>query len=72
MFVEVKTLPSGNAEVLAHELNERKRKKITRTSKCFLRYHKEFSSLYIRFDVIVIDMPSFPPIYHIKSAFFET
>lgn len=71
VFAEVKTLPSGNPEILAHELNERKQKRITETAKCFLSKHREYSNRKIRFDVLVIDMPEFPPVYHIPNAFSE-
>ncbi|MBQ9238118.1 MAG: YraN family protein [Treponema sp.] len=72
VFVEVKTLPAGNVELLAHELDERKRRRVVETSKRFLVNHREYSNDYIRYDVIVVDMPGYPDIYHIENAFWET
>ena len=71
VFVEVKALPSGNAEILAHELDLRKQKKIIKTANFFLAKHREYSNSIIRFDVLVIDMPNLPPVYHIQNAFSE-
>ena len=71
VFVEVKTLPSGNAETLAHELDARKQRKIVKTANFFLLKHREYTSSKIRFDVIVIDMPGLCPVYHIQDAFSE-
>ena len=71
VFVEVKTLPSGNSETLLKELNARKLKRIIKTSKCFLTKYRQYSNNYIRSDVIVIDMPGFPEVYHIENAFSE-
>lgn len=71
VFVEVKTLPSGNAETLAHELDLRKQRKIIKTANFFLTKHRKYNSSKIRFDVLVIDMPSLPPVYHIQDAFTE-
>lgn len=69
VFVEVKTLPSGSLETLSHELNARKQKRISETAKCFLTINRKYSNSYIRFDVIVVDMPGFPEVYHIENAF---
>lgn len=69
VFIEVKTLPSGNAEILSHELDRRKQKRITETAKCFLAINRQYSNSYVRFDVIVIDMPGVEPVYHIENAF---
>ena len=71
VFVEVKALPSGNAEILAHELDLRKQRKIVETANFFLLKHREYNSSKIRFDVIVIDMPNLPSVYHIQNAFTE-
>ena len=71
VFVEVKTLPSGNSETLLKELNARKLKRIIKTSKCFLTKYRQYSNNYIRYDVIVIDMPGYPEVYHIENAFSE-
>lgn len=71
VFVEVKTLPSGNAEILSHELDSRKQRKIIKTANFFLLKHREYNISKIRFDVIVIDMPDLPSVYHIQDAFSE-
>jgi len=71
VFIEVKTLPSGNIETLGHELNLRKQKRIIETSKRFLEINRQYNDSIIRFDVLVIDMPGFPSVYHIKDAFSE-
>lgn len=71
VFVEVKTLPKGNPELLSHVLNDRKQKRIIKTAKRFLAIHRQYSNSYIRFDVIVLDMPGVPQVYHIENAFAE-
>lgn len=71
VFVEVKTLLWGNLEVLARELNSEKQKRILETSKYFLSKHRQYSNSLVRFDVVVIDMPGFPAVYHIENAFLE-
>lgn len=71
VFVEVKSLPLGNAEILAHELNSIKRKKIIKTSKCYLKKHRQYNNRFIRYDVIAIDVPGLDPVYHIENAFSE-
>lgn len=71
VFVEVKTLPKGNFELLSHVLDVRKQKRIVETAKRFLAINRQYSNSYIRFDVIVIDMPGLPQVYHIENAFAE-
>lgn len=71
VFVEVKALPSGDAQTLARELDGQKQKRIIKTSKRFLLNNRKYSNSYIRYDVIVIDMPGFPSVYHIENAFSE-
>ena len=71
VFVEVKTLPCGSPELLAHELNSRKQQKIIKTAKCYLQNHRQYNSKYIRFDVIAIDVPGLEPVHHIVNAFAE-
>lgn len=69
VFVEVKTLPHGDDTTLQRELGFPKRRAISKTAKLFLLANRQYNDCLIRFDVIVIDMPGFPPIYHIKNAF---
>lgn len=69
VFVEVKTLPNGTKELLSHVLDKRKQQRIIKTAQCFLSIHRQYSNNYVRFDVIVIDMPGLPRFYHIENAF---
>lgn len=71
VFVEVKTLPHATKDMLSTVLNEKKRERILKTSKRFLINHRQYSNSYVRFDVIVIDMPGLPELYHIENAFME-
>lgn len=71
VFVEVKSLPNGSFELLKKVLNQQKLQRIVKTSKCFLLKHRQYSNSYVRYDVIVIDMPGFNPVYHIENAFTE-
>ena len=71
VFVEVKTLPNGTPDMIQRELNNQKRERIIKTSKRFLLNHRQYSNSYVRFDVIVIDMPGLEPVYHIENAFTE-
>jgi len=70
-FFEVKSLPGGTIETLAHELNLIKRQKIIKTAKCYLQKHREYSNRYIHFDVLALDVPVLDPVYHIANAFTE-
>jgi putative endonuclease len=71
VFAEVKTLPSGGLETAAQELSLRKRQRIIETAKHFLCANRQYNGDYIRFDVLLVDMPEFAPVYHIKNAFSE-
>lgn len=71
VFIEVKTLPNGTIDMIQRELNQKKLKRIVETSKRFLINHRQYSNSYVRYDVIVIDMPGFDPVYHIENAFAE-
>lgn len=71
VFVEVKTLPNGTLDMIQRELNNQKCQRILKTSKRFLLNHRQYSNSYVRFDVIVIDMPGLEPVYHIENAFSE-
>ena len=71
VFVEVKTLPSGCLETLEHILGKIKQKRIAETTKRFLNLYRQYNDSYIRFDVIVIDMPGFYSVYHLENAFSE-
>ena len=71
VFVEVKTLPSGCLETLQHILGKIKQKRIAETTKCFLNLYRQYNDSYIRYDLIVIDMPGFDSLYHLENAFSE-
>ncbi|MBP5442862.1 MAG: YraN family protein [Treponema sp.] len=71
VFVEVKALPHGNTEILAHELNLRKQQKIIETAKFYLEKYRQYNSRVIRFDVLAIDVPGLEPVHHIVNAFSE-
>lgn len=71
VFVEVKTLPHGNAELLSRLLDARKQKRIVETSKRFIQNNRKYNNSFIRYDVIVIDLPGFPELHHIENAFSE-
>ncbi len=72
VFCEVKRLPAGNLETLAHELNLRKQQKIIKTAKLFVQKYRQYSKDYIRFDVLAVDVPGLEPVYHIVNAFSES
>ncbi len=71
IFIEVKSLPNGNVDILAHELNSIKQKKIIKTSKCYLQNHRQYNSKFVRYDVLAIDVPGLDSVYHIENAFSE-
>lgn len=71
VFVEVKTLPHGNLAMLDQVLNAIKRKRIIETAKYFVLKYRQYSNSYMRFDVLIVDMPGLPPLYHIENAFSE-
>ena len=71
VFIEVKTLPNGTKDMLQKELGYQKIQRIIKTSKRFLLNHRQYSNCYVRYDVIVIDMPGMPELYHIENAFTE-
>ncbi len=72
VFVEVKTLANGTTDTLEIILGTLKQKKIIQTAKLFLQKYRQYIQYYIRFDVLVVDMPGLPPIYHIEDAFTES
>lgn len=71
VFCEVKTLPHSPQDNLEYVLSKRKQRKIIETAKCFLLDNRQYSNSYIRFDVLVIDVPRYSPVYHIQNAFSE-
>ncbi|HIW36684.1 MAG TPA: YraN family protein [Candidatus Treponema faecavium] len=71
VFVEVKTFPRGSLYTLEQVLGQIKQQKLIKTAKCFLSTYRKYNSLYIRFDVCVLDMPGLPQVWHIENAFSE-
>ena len=76
VIFEVKTLPHGDSETLKKLLNTQKIKTLVRTTKHFLLKHLHFRKKLkkhnlIRFDVLALDLPGFPPVFHIENAFTE-
>ena len=71
VFVEVKTLPHGNLAMLDQVLGKIKRKRIIETAKYFVHKYRQYSNSYMRFDVLIVDMPGLPSLYHIENAFSE-
>ena len=71
VFVEVKTMPNATEDMLQKVLGLQKQKRIIKTSKRFLINHREYSKYIVRFDVIILDMPGLPQVYHIENAFSE-
>jgi putative endonuclease len=53
-FVEVKTWPHGVGADLELVIGHAKRKRMVETAKCFLGTHRQYSGMYVRFDVFLI------------------
>jgi Predicted endonuclease distantly related to archaeal Holliday junction resolvase len=75
VFIEVKTWPRGREEDLELVIGNAKQKRMTETAKCFLGTHRQYSGMYVRFDVILV---SSDPLAggslryrHLKDAFSE-
>jgi putative endonuclease len=66
-FVEVKNWSSFGLSELEVALGPEKRKRIVETSKIFLNRHREYSSLRIRYDLILMRKGRVER--HIESAF---
>lgn len=73
VFVEVKTLLRTNLESLDIIINNKKQAKICRTAKYFLQKNRQYNSMNMRFDVVVLRSNPFfkkpPEIFHIEHAF---
>jgi putative endonuclease len=70
VFFEVKTWEAYSGADLADSIDGRKRERIVETSKFFLDRHREFSSMNVRYDVLLIQ-DGLRTIHHIESAFTE-
>lgn len=72
VFAEVKTYPHADIDTLEIALGAIKRKRIVETAKRFINTYRQYSNRYVRFDVLLIDIPRFgDEIYHIVNAFSE-
>ena len=65
VFVEVKTMPNSTIDMLERVLNMEKRKRIIKMSKRFIQNKRQYSNSIVRYDVIIIDMKGFPPVYQL-------
>jgi putative endonuclease len=68
VFVEVKTWDHYGFEDLRLGINEKKQRRIIETAKYFLREHRKYNGMGIRFDVVFIGPQD---IIHLASAFME-
>jgi putative endonuclease len=68
VFIEVKTWGSLGFDTLEQSINRKKQKRIIETAKHFLQYHRKYSDMCIRFDILFLDNAG---ITHLKSAFLE-
>lgn len=75
VFVEVKTWPHGQEGDLEKVIGPAKSKRMIETAKCFLVAHRQYSSMYVRFDVVFVSSDPFasepPGIRHFESAIAE-
>jgi putative endonuclease len=67
VFVEVKNWPHGERADLELVIGRVKQKRMVETAKCFLDTHRQYSGMYIRFDVALVDSR----IHYLKDAFSE-
>ncbi|MGL4982999.1 MAG: YraN family protein [Treponemataceae bacterium] len=73
VFFEVKTWPNGSVESIEKVINKKKQKRMIETAKFFIESYRQYSSSFMRFDVLLLDMPQFPEqVYQIENAFLET
>ncbi|MBQ5780998.1 MAG: YraN family protein [Spirochaetaceae bacterium] len=69
VFCEVKTWPRGDADSLEKAINSKKCQRIIDTAKHFLHENHGYENDFIRFDVLVLDVPNLPKVHHIENAF---
>ncbi len=71
----MKTWPHGQEADLEKVIGPAKSKRMIETAKCFLAAHRQYSSMYVRFDVVFLssDPLSAEPlrIRHFESAIAE-
>jgi putative endonuclease len=68
VFVEVKTWDHYGFEDLRLGIDEKKQRRIIETAKYFLREHRKYNGMAVRFDVVFIGPQD---IVHLASAFME-
>jgi putative endonuclease len=68
VFVEVKTWAYYGIEDLRLGIDQKKQRRIIETAKYFLREHRKYKGMGIRFDVVFISPHD---IVHLASAFME-
>jgi putative endonuclease len=68
VFAEVKAWSTYSIENLEYGINKKKQRRIIETSKYFLKNHREYRDMSIRFDVVFIQADT---VTHIVSAFTE-
>ncbi|HOC29570.1 MAG TPA: YraN family protein [Treponemataceae bacterium] len=75
VFIEVKNWPHGVQEDLELAVGRTKQKRIIETAKCFLDTHRQYSGMYVRFDVVFArwdpESGQKAELRHIKDAFSE-
>jgi putative endonuclease len=69
VFVEVKSWTAYTIENLEYGIGEKKQQRIIETAKHFLKNHREYRDMSIRFDVVFIQADA---VTHIVSAFTES
>jgi putative endonuclease len=69
VFVEVKNWTAYAIENLEYGIGEKKQQRIIETAKHFLKNHREYRDMSIRFDVVFIQADT---VTHIVSAFTES
>lgn len=69
-FFEVKCWSSLPLEGIADSVGFRKRRRIIETAKLYLARNRQYNSMRVRFDVLLV-RPGTEEMYHIESAFME-
>jgi putative endonuclease len=69
VFVEVKNWSTYAIENLEYGIGEKKQQRIIETAKHFIKNHREYRDMSIRFDVVFIQAGA---VTHIVSAFTES
>jgi putative endonuclease len=70
-FFEVKSWSSMPLEGIADSIGRRKRLRIVETAKLYLSRNRQYTSMRIRFDVLLV-RPRTRDMFHIESAFMES